>query len=259
MKKKSLIKSFSRWLRYSPPDSLTSKGWRLFSEEFRKNAPIRYFLSETLRVKFYYPIMWKFEKLSDWIRYRVFDRYHVIDTKLKPGYHEISETLLWGSFNQLKDFVERTQAWQTYNWSEERKPYPIWTKMIPFYRRYKYRTFCRPDLGIKHFEWASTLDDPSLPAIDRNEEQASAAREILKLYKWWTIDRPSRKLIPTVVYDDQGFGPLGCFDTDFDKDAEDYKKHVEIVKQNNELEEKWAEEDTEMLIRLCKIRMHLWA
>ena len=254
---KRKYKKLASWLRYNPKAALSVKGWRLFNEEFKKNAPIRYYFNYKFRRDFIYPINRKYHAVRDWILYRTTHRYHFLNTGLKPGYYEIETKMLHVNFNMLKDFVEVEQAQIGYWSSDEYKIKASWCeKYIPFY--YKVFPFRRPDLGVKHFEWASTLDDPNLPLYERSEIQAIQAREILVLYKWWTEIRPYRKEIECVPYDDQGLGIFGCLDDDFNKEAEDYKAHIESMDKANKQDEDWKNEDEEMLIRLIKIRNALW-
>lgn len=242
---------------YNPPGALSSKGWRLFDKEFKERAPIRHWIKKDFRKTFILPIKWKYESINHWIRYRTYDRYHIVDTGLKPGYHEIDTLMLHSNFNMLKDFIEVEQAKRSYYWSDEYEKDASWCeKHMPFYRRFY--PFRRPDLGIKHLEWASTLDDPALPLYEQSPTQARAARESLALYNWWVNDRPARKEIEYVEYNDQGLGYLASLDDDFDKEAPDFKAHCVSAKSQFEQADSWEEEDTEMLVRLMKIRKSLW-
>ena len=255
---KKQTKKIKRWMAFNPPGALSSKGWRLFEEEFKEKAPIRHYFNHTFPFKFMYPIKWKYEEITDWIRYRTSRRYHILDTGLKPGYYEVETKMLHVNFNMLKDFVEVEQAMRSYWWTDEYKHDASWCeKHMPFYR--VFYPFRRPDLGIKHLEWAATLDDPSLPVHERCDSQAVSAREILKLYKWWIEERPARKEIELSEYDNQGLGILASLDDDFDKDADDYAKFQKEMDEARAQEEGWEAKDEEMLIRLVKIRRSLWS
>lgn len=243
-------------MNYDPPPALSAKGWRYFKAEFKEKAPIRYWFSKRFRRLVILPIKWKYEAITQWISYRSYDRYHIVNTGLKPGYYEIDTLMLHANFNMLKDFVEVEQAMHTYYWSDECKNASWWEKHMPFYRTvYPFRM---PGLGIQHLTWASKLDDPSLPPHERSDSQAKAARETLILYKWWVDTRPARLTDPHVHYDNQGLGSLGCFDDDFDTNAADYKAHRAAMDNTAIQEEKWREEDTDMLVRLIRIRHSLW-
>ena len=253
---KNSFKRIKHWLDYSPPDSLSSKGWRLFKEEFKQNAPIRYWLHNDFD-KMFNPIRWKYRSMKEWFRYRTYDRYHVIQTGLPPSYYDVSTQILHVNFNMLKDFVEVEQASQTFWWGDEAKKASWCMKHMPFYRFFY--PFRRPDLGIKHFEWAATLDDPKLPPHEQSPGQANAAREILDLYDWWVNRRPARKEVDYPPYNNQGLGDmLACFDDDFDRTAPDYVEHEKAVSKSVDQEREWDQEDEDMLIRLMKIRDHLW-
>ena len=253
---KQKYRRFKAWMNYNPPSALSSKGWRLFNKEFKEVAPIRHYIRENFRKTFIWPIKWKYEAVRDWIRYRTYDQYHKLNTGLKPGYYSIETQMLNVNFNMLKEFVEVEQA-RHHLWCCSEDDNRTWCeKHMPFY--YKFYPFNRPDLGIKHFEWAATLDDPSLPIHERCEYQAIQAREILALYKWWVNQRPARKEIEYIGYDEQGLGSLGCFDDDFDINAPDYIAHRKNMEESSKQEAEWEEEDTEMLVRLVKIRQGLW-
>ncbi len=253
---KKTYRKFKAWSAYNPPGALSSKGWRLFKLEFKDRAPVRYYFHYNFKQTFLYPIMWKYKDIRYWLAYRTTQRYHILNTGLTPGYCEIETKMLHVNFNMLKDFVEVEQAWSKYVWSGESDNASWCEKHMPFYRFVF--PFRRPDLGVRHFEWAATLDDPSIPASDRSEYQARDAREVLALYQWWVDIRPNRKPIEHVSYSEQGMGTLGCLDDDFDANAEDYKAHVASMHESHKQEEDWDIEDGDMLIRLMKIRKGLW-
>jgi len=254
---KKIYYRFKSWMRYDPPGSMTSKGWRLFEKEYKENAPIRHWIMHDLKYSTIMPVKWKFEKAHDWIRYRTYDQYHKVDTGLVPGYYDIDHIMLNVNFNILKEFVEVEQAWSKYLWSGEYKEKASWfEKHMPLYRFFY--PFRRPDLGIAYLEWAATLDDPNLPPHERCDHQAVSAREILALYRWWTVTRPARKELDRPSYSDQGLGIMSSLDDDFDHEAEDFKVHEAYMEASEKLQTEWREEDDAMLIRLTKIRKDLW-
>jgi len=247
-------------MAYNPPGALSSTGWRYFRKEFKEKAPIRYYLNNEFKKTFIWPVKHKWQAINDWIRYRTINRYHIIRLDLSPDYHGAEEQILHANFKILKDFVEIESAWH-YLWQhpeEDINRKNFFYRHIRLYRRWKNRNLRRPDFAMKYYEWAATLDDPSLPPHERCVEQAQTAREIIALYKWWTIDRAARKNIDPVPYSNQGLGILSSLDDDFDRNAPDYKRWQEEHKRQEELEQEWDEEDTEMLIRLIKIRKNLW-
>ena len=253
---KKIFTKFNKWMDYNPPGAMTSKGWRLFQHEFKEVAPIRFWVKNTARRKYILSIKWKYESISRWIMYRTIYKYNKVDTGLKPSYYSKDTLMLHVNFNLLKDFVEVEQALHTYWWSEEYNDASWLEKHMPFY--YVIFPFRNPEIGLKHLDWAATLDDPSLLPHERNDAQAAAAREIKALYKWWVEERPARKDVIIPDYDRQGLGDLGMFDDDFDQDAPDYKAHLESFELQEKKDKEWEKEDEDMLVRLMKIRKSLW-
>ena len=247
---------FRAWLDYNPPHALSAKGWRLFKEEFRRKAPVRYWLqqkSTSLRHALSFPL----QRLVDWFRYRTSRRYHIVKTGLTPNYYEVAARMLHANFNLLKDYVEVEQAWHYLVWNEKQHGLLFWCRRkLPLGR--VFFPFRQPDLGLKYLDWAATLDDKKIPKHQRSNAQAKEAREIKALYIWWTKTRPERKGWPVPEYDNQGMGLFSSMDEDFDRNAADYKIAKAVMKKNEQLEAAWEKEDTAMLIRLIKIRSALW-
>lgn len=242
---------------YQPPYAMSADSWQLFAKEFRKEAPVRYYITKTFHRKYILPVIWKCDSIRHWVRYRTWDKYHVLQTGLEPGYYSVSNIMLHSNFNLLKNFVEQEQAWSKYMWSEERVKNASWfEKYMPFY--FIFKPFCRPDLGIQHFEWAATLDDPSLPVYDRAESQAIAAREVLVLYKWWVDIRPSRVEI-TYLPPHNDDGSLSVFNRPINHASKAVQDYIENQKNITEQADNWDNEDESMLFRLIKIRDSLWS
>lgn len=252
---RNYIRKFKSWMNYSPPGALSSKNWRLFNDEFKKNAPIRYWFKNDFRKTFVLPIKWKYENIENWIYYRL-RKCHIVDSGLEPGYYDIDTLILNTNFNMLKDFVECQLASREYWMDSDLKKTWCERNMPLYWYVFKFRN---PRLGIKNLAWQATLDDPALPPHEQSVEQAVNAREIMFLYNWWVNVRPNRKLLECGEYSDQGLGFMAIFDDDFDKDAPDYKAYKEIVDKNHKLEAEWDKEDDDMLVRLVNIRRSLWA
>ena len=249
---KKLYRRYTHWMAFNPPGALTSEGWSSFDNEFHMKAPIRYWFHRDFKKIFVYPIKWKYEAIYHWIRYRTTDRYHVIKTGLPPGYVEADRVMLNVNFNLLKNFVEIQKAARQY-WQEEVEK--TWCeKHMPFYRLFY--PFRRPDLGIKYLEWESTLDDPSLPPHEQSIRQAEQAREILALYKWWTIERTGR--ITVEVRRPVVDKPMDLLSPKM-KLSPEYKRYRADMSKYHKQEEKWEKEDDKMLLRLIKIRKGLWS
>lgn len=251
---------FSNWMRYNPPGALSGGGWDAFYKEFSEVAPLRYWVTDVFRRKYILPIIWKYEKVSEWVAYRTYRRYHVIDTGLNPGYHEIESQMLHANFSMLVRYVE-FQLGNRHYWAKlDRKTHKEDTieKYFPFIR--DFFPVARAEYGVEHLMWEMTLDDPALPPYEQAPAQAKCAREIHALYIWWTQTRPSR--IKIEIEHDQDIPgaarPVWPRINKIDRNSTEYKAYrANITAQANQ-EEKWRKEDDKMLVRLVKVRSKLW-
>lgn len=253
------------------PTAETAKGWREWRQKANSEQPIAYWLNETAadwirdKVRYVTDPVKKFQSL---VRYRVFDRYHLIDTGLEPGYADMDTRMLHGMFNMLVDFVEIEKAWMTVVFSkDDQKKYRYPWGSIGWVR---FRSFRCPEAGLDHLRWEMTLDDPNLPYEERCDSQAGHAREVMALYDWWKNVRPNRP-DPMIAsgwsehcdrmreekkakgYDDL----LDFLDSD-DETPEQQEENLAIIRRTREIEKAYDDEDEAMLMRLVKIRKGLW-
>ena len=167
-------------------------------------------------------------------------------------------------FYELVDFVEIEQAWHSCVWDQDaRKKYnmPWWRdSWVTYWREWR----C-PEAGIGYLKWCMTLDDPALPANDRNPSQAEYAREALTLYTWWKDIRPTRvdetEEAGLTAFDqrmEQKYGKLEFDPADKKLTPAERRERSAIYDRMHEIEEARHQEDTEMMIRLIKIRRSLW-
>ena len=95
------------------------------------------------------------------------------------------------------------------------------------------------DLGIDHLKWGMSIvyDEQSVekddPLYGKPTEQAKSSKEIFELYNWWK-NRDNRP------------------------DPYSNYKSSKDIKELWKTEESYDQEDEDMLIRLIKIRKHLW-
>lgn len=258
-----MFRSIIDKLRIDKPLALQWHEWEEWEARMRAERPFAYWLNETVP-DFLKDIKKGIISLINDARYairvRVFDRYHVIHTRLKPGYHDCDERMLHGMFNLLVDYVEVEKAWMhvVFDKEERRKrKHPWWSLGWT-----RFKSFRDPDAGLAHLRWESSLDDPNLPANERSPSQAASAREILELYQWWKGIRPWR---PDPM-DASGWSDYcdqkrksGRHMLDMRHDTpEDAALSREILDLNHDIEEEQHREDEEMLMRLIKIRRSLW-
>lgn len=250
-------------LSIDKPIALQWHEWEEWEACMRAERPLAYWLNETVPDFFddiRRSITKPFNDVRYWIRYRVFDKYHVIPTGLEPGYHDSDERIMHGMFQLLVDFVEIEKAWMHVVWSDDN----CQKFQVPWYSRgfFRIKNWRSREAGLAYLDWECTLGNPLLPEFERCESQAATAYETIELYKWWTEVRPNRP----DPHDASGWGEYyrkreesgrSMFDTR-NETAEDDQESRRILDLTRKIEEEQHKEDEEMLVRLVKIRRSLW-
>lgn len=159
-----MYKKITDWFNFYPPTSAAWEEWRAFDTRFKKEAPIRYYLRESIGWIEWY-LFYTPKEIISWVKYRTTHRYHVVHTGLKPGYHAVDELMLYSLFMLAQHFVEVRCA-HKYKW---------------FYPR-------RGKVDNKRCGQAY------LKCMQRDEDNAHLRRPfqaILHVYRYWTIERPA--------------------------------------------------------------------
>lgn len=225
---------FADWLRgTSKPFSATKEEWHTWKNTAQLKA-IRYWIAEDfldgLQNFLYSPYTFLCH-IQRYIKHRWITKTHLLKSTLQPGvWYDLDERLLYAVFDELVIFVETELAWSSFSSADNgQKKYNI-----PWWR-IKTGLWRSSEAGLDYLHWASELKlneervDKSSPDFGKPTQQAFCAQEILVLYQWWKNERPNRP------------------DPYEQKSVDAYK-----------LEQKYDNEDTEMLIRLIKIRQGLW-
>jgi hypothetical protein len=268
---------FADWLRGTAKlKAGTGKEWRLWKEEANNRYPIRYWIVEEGLDAVQNFVNWPTDRIND-LRYYINNRWVVRSHALtahprdiRPGqWRDVGNRFLPCLFNELVDFVEIEQAWHLVIWDDEaRKKYetPWWQRN--WYTRWgtKWRS---PEAGLAYLDWASGRVmnedwgvEPDHPDYGKPTHQALAAQEIKALYTWWKEVYPNRP----DVYDASGWTAYcagrraaGRGFLDMENKTESEKEQCSTaLKLTQEIEKAYDDEETEMMIRLIKIRDSLW-
>lgn len=254
------VNSLYELLTLDKPVAATFDEWNEWEKNARENKPLAYFINETVP-RFSRNIVNRslepFNSVKWWIRYRIFDRYHVINTGLKPNYWDTDTRMFHGMFNLLVDHVEVEMAWMHVVFDDDaakKYHYPWWSL-------HRLKRFRCPPAGLAHLDWEISLGDPKLPDTERCESQAKYAKEIKEIYLWWKNVRPNRP----DPHDASGWSEL-CDEhrknnTSILSNKLNSEEKEKISKAHDELrriEVLYEQEDEQMLIRLIKIRTGLW-
>jgi hypothetical protein len=267
---------FADWLRgTAKPHAETSKGWRLWKEAAEETHPIRFWIVEEGLDYAQNFIYWPIDKLYS-IKYYINNRWvtrtHSLTAHprdIKPGdWCDVGNRFLPCLFNELVDFVEIESAWSHIAWGskEDRAKYdpPFWASGW-----FRWRTWRCPQAGLDHLDWAMTLtsgEDWGLKPDDENfgkpTHQAIKAKELLDLYTWWTVERPKRPDPHeasgwSAICDRRREGKTDFFDFE-DRTEEEEQETKKALDLCQEIEQRYEQEDEDMMIRLIKIRQGLW-
>lgn len=268
---------FADWLRGTPKLSAgTSEEWRDWKLNAKKQYPFRYWLAEQGLDHLQNIVMFIPDKLYA-VKYYVNNRWvtgtHTLTAHprdIRPGsWCDVGNRFLPCLFNELVDFVEVEQAWYNIAWDPEaRKKYHA-----PFYAHgwLRWRTWRSREAGLDALRWAAALvyDEshgvqPTDPNYGKPTPQSQNAVECINLYLWWTQMRPNR-LDPHEVSGwsdycvdrirDSEDGIFGVWESN---DAVEQRRRTDMINQVDELEQRYEQEDEDMMIRLIKLRRFLW-
>lgn len=235
------------------PDAASARGWREFNQ--RMKGSFKHWLTDDLVDHIQDIVLFPsdvYRNIRIRLKKRFVERNWCMDTKLgRWEYHEIDTRVIHGLFETLVDFVEHEKANMQYiseSWKDGEQ-----VKVD--------RVFPSREKGLEYLDWEAGLDEES-------PHQAETAREVKELYLWWKDVRPNR---PDPM-DASGWSTYceerrnECDDEDdfwcqFDHEdeTEEEAAHAsEMIDKLHQIEEQQYQEDTDMAIRLIKIRRSMW-
>jgi hypothetical protein len=236
---------FADWIRgEKKPYALEWGGWEVWEQEQKAKRPIRFWLSDTglkwLQNIVYFPSD-IYHTIDCYVSNRWISKTHYLKTGFKPGgYYEFDEKIIHALFNELVDFVEKDLAHMG-NFNSKEK--------------YTFKNGRCVEAAYNYFKWAKNLKD-TLPNGKRVlSQQAKGSRKIKQLYEWWTKKRPNRP----DPYEASGWSKVCELSSLSDFSAKQQSKQNQAMKKLIQIEDKYDNEDTAMLIELIKIRHHLWS
>ena len=266
---------FADWLRgTAKPGSATSEGWDEWTDTATKAHPFRYWLADEALGFLQDFVTWPTRKLYNikyYINNRWVSRTHALTAHardIKPGHwQDVGHRFLPCLFNELVDFVEVELAWFHIAWDPEaRKKFDS-----PWYASgwFRTRTWRSRVAGLANLEWQRQLrwTEDEVGAghklLGKLTDQAVKAQEILDLYTWWTETYRNRP----DAYEASGWSAYcetsriansGRLSFSSDKTPELKKMGNQALKLLHKIEADYEKEDTDMLIRLIKVRHGLW-
>lgn len=250
---------FADWVRGTPkPGAATSNGWDEWKKEAKEKHPFRFWLSEELLDKLQNILLFPRDLYLDvkhYIHTRFIHRTHALTSTLERGrWYDLDTRMFHCLFDELANFVERQLAQRYLMFVEEKRArFPNWRS--PWFRSAECGTaYLAEETALKYDDtWVNEAD----PRFGKPTPQAIAAQEILDIYHWWRHTRPARR----DAHDLSGWSALceEVWSGKLSRNDEEYEgQSREILEVSNRIEGEYEQEDTEMLIRLIKVRHHLW-
>lgn len=230
--------------------ALTFDGWDRYNARRQRLFPVRWFFHDTLPDWWREYLVWPKNKVQQFFRYRLKDRYHVVNTGLEPGYYDTDTRMINAAFQLLVDYVELELA-AMHAAAEESVASESTHSFYGRIKKFRAKQERNAADGLAYLDWEINESAGAHIAIG-NYTQADAAKEKKFLYLWWTKYRPERaELYKT---------PLIWYGPDYDPNkpvfSQDCGYQYHLVQQ---LERFYEDEDTEMLHRLMNIRKRLWS
>ena len=265
---------FADWIRGTNKlGAGTSEQWDEWNTAAKMKHGFRYWVAEEALDAVQNFVNYPMDRLND-IRYYINNRFisksHALTADprdIRPGHWcDVGNRFLPCLFKELVDFVEIEQAWHYCMWNdEERKKFNV-----PWYRSgwLRLRTWRSPEAGLAYLNWASTLTNEEFLDDDKKSEavptyQATAAKEIIELYTWWTVtyrNRPDPYEASgwTAVCEESRKANGGRLHFGAEKDPALKKASDKAHELLRKIEEAYEKEEEEMMVRLIKIRQSLW-
>lgn len=248
-------------------------------------------VSDFVKYNIIWPVKRPVDKFLDFIRYRTWDKYHIVKTELEPHYWDKDHILLYSNFAILADFVEDECAFMELCWHKEKRKRLVHKLYFlvprPFDQFFRFRD---RQAGLDFINWHA---DRVMDAEERKnlgleseeeyknhvESYSAPWKEIRSLYLWWRDTYPNRRdpmdlsgwsewcnrkrerdgdIFPSVpcAWDKDGIPTMyEIVDNNTDWEAKEQRR---ILDECHRIEREQDDEDTEMLTRLIKVRHTLW-
>jgi hypothetical protein len=267
-----------RWFKIDKPVALVLGGWEAWYNELRRTRPVAYFITEGLP-RVYDRVITRLQQPWTTFRKRMGNRFiygtHVLHTGLEVGqWHETDVRLMYGMMTAVQDFVEIECAWHHCAIDPVKRKIhnmPRWRLRIPFVSsRDKLRNAA---CGLEYLALTTGFDRMGADNDPQEATDFDSAREVMIIYTWWTQVWPNRPDSTTAAGLDQFIEEVNAKYNDENSRSlvysrfmhrfsmyttEEQNRYRELSLISNQIREQYEAEDTEMLMRVVKIRHWLW-
>lgn len=273
--------SFADWVRGTiKSGAKTAEDWDAWHKTSKRASPWRYWIAEEGLDALQDIVYWPndvYHTIRYYIANRYIDRTHALTAHprniSRGDWCDLGNRFLPCMFNELVDFIEVELALHHVAWDKEaRARYNAPRKFLR-----SWRTWRSPEAGLDYLRWATELTNEEWLSDESKHlaeptGQALAAREMLELYNWWKNIYPNRpdphdasgwsawcnrRRSKLKEEDGEDYRWSSLFSQE--NETEEQRKEARaILDRCSEIETQYEGEDLQMMIRLLKIRKHLW-
>lgn len=228
--------------------------WRRWELEAKQKHPWRYYIAENVlsmlqdiihipddffnNVTYYISNRWIYKSHA-----LVADKKHIAAGE----YQDFGYRLLPCTMKGLVDFVEIDLAWAYCRWDIERL-----RRYNGSFLKKRFGLWRSPEAGLEFLN--VTISNPH----DHGEDWVNTFKDVLEVYNWWKNIYPNRP----DPYEVTGFSGYlkNKYDTDdIDDEEDDTEVSKSIIEAHRSLEVQYAQEETDMIIKIVKVREFLWS
>jgi len=170
------------WFDWPKPYALTMEAWDAWHEEMKKKYPVRYFLYENVD-RFFHWIKFRIGRAKWWVLHRFHPkhRYHIVKTRLTPGYYDPDILIFESAFALLCEFVEKNTKWNRIDWEGDDHHSAAWKEMNELVDWYKNVRPHREDNFYKEHKPERPNHDRIFGFLSDDTPEGQQYREFLKL------------------------------------------------------------------------------
>ena len=168
-------------------------------------------------------------EIYNWVRYRTWNRYHVLKMRyLKTGWHDEDELLIHSMFEVLSQFVEGEYEYHIVDWTSDSLQKYVWEEMNSLHKwwinrqyRDKFNPIFQQDIHAPELKPSKSLGEKRINPLTKKEELFTEMKFV-------------------------------------HKSKRNEKRWDKACREATLFEEACSKEDESAMVRLIKIRKYLW-
>jgi len=163
------------------PKVATMREFRDVDSYNKKNHPLQFFLKDTVPDWFSYKKFYLREKMWEFKhKYIPKHKYHIVNSGLPSGYHDIPELMLWTTFSFLIRYIESEECFKNIVWDDHSEHLCVESELMDLYEWWKNQRPKREEIEKNLYSQIS-----SHVLGEGTEEDMQIYKELNKLEIFW--------------------------------------------------------------------------